>query len=449
MRLLRALAFVGVLGPLLCLAGCGGQSSGTPPLPVQPDDPVPVSTPSPAAASAPPSAATPDITTTTSTGVPNHVQTAEYLTTSKETNTSPKVYAPYLTWAYAVASRLGMTQSAGIKTVLYTSPIMPHSGTYEYKTLNGTYPSVRAKTCSGTVIKTYGGDGLLSDPTKSSAAAYFQNIVNNATSIAKAANPGYSKPWNLIFVDNDGPLYGASATPCNYSPSTWSTAQDSALATTGQKFILNTLSVADYNLPTYVSRLKGSAIAGGELEECFMTTLWSVVEDAQLQTVALLKSQGKAPGAGFWCYADITTAAASTSIPKRMYVYASFLLTYDPNYSVFQESFTTPSTFKVYPETGFVPMSPVSIPASITGLKTSTGAYMQRYNACYYHRTLLGRCEIIVNPSTTTSVAVPNPWSLHHSMVLSGGGVLDGGKAAFTGSVPSKLGPKSGVILTP
>ncbi len=133
----------------------------------------------------------------------------------------------------------------------------------------------------------------------------------------------------------------------------------------------------------------------------------------------------------------------------RQYAYASFLLTYDPNYSVFEESFTTPSAFKVFPETGFVPLSPVSIPASVASLLTSTRAYEQRYNSCYYRGSSLGHCEIIVNPSTTSSVSVPNPWGLRHSMVLSGNGVLDGGTASFSGGVPTRMGPKSGLILTP
>jgi hypothetical protein len=326
---------------------------------------------------------------------------------------------------------------------------MPYYTRYEYSKLKNTYPNVRARTCSGTIITTYGGKGLLWDPTRAYAATYTQNVVNNIIATAKSANPGYSHPWNLIYVDNDGPLYGASATPCNYNTSTWSTAQNSNLATTGQKFILNSLSVAQANVPTYVSRLSGSAIAGGEFEECFMTGLWASEGDAQLQTIALLKRQGKAPGAGFWCYADNTNATASTVIPKRLFIYASFLLTYDPNYSVFQESFTTgPSTFKVMPETGFVPMSPVSVPTGVAALRTGTGAYMQRYNSCYYRGTLLGHCEIIANPGGTT-VRVPNPWALHHRMVLSGGGILDGGKATFTGTAPTTMGPNTGLILVP
>lgn len=224
---------------------------------------------------------------------------------------------------------------------------------------------------------------------------------------------------------------------------------DNDLATTGQKFILNSLAVSTTNIPTYVARLKGSAISGGEFEECFTSTTWTQEGDSQLQSVALLKSQGKPGGAGFWCYADNTSATGSLVIPQRLFVYASFLLTYDPNYSVFQESFTTsPSTFKVFPETGFVPLSPASTPTSIANLQTSSGAYLRQYNACYYRGSLIGKCEVIANPGTG-SVAVPNPWGLHHSMVLSGGGILDGGSASFSGSAPSTMGPHTGLILTP
>jgi hypothetical protein len=382
--------------------------------------------------------------------VPTHVQTAEYLETTTELNTSPSKYAPYLSWAYTTYGRMGMTQATGIKTVVYTSPMMPYTGTYEYKQLSGTYAGVKAQSCTGSTVTTYSGSGLLSDPRSSGAASYYQSVINNAVNALKASNPGYAKPWNLIYIDNAGPLYGASPTPCNFNTDTWSSAMDAALATTGQPLILNSLSVADSAVPQMVARLKAPNIVGGEFEECFMTALWSSEIDAQIQTVNLMKSKGEAPGGpGFWCYADNTNALGSSVIPQRLFIYASFLLSYDPNYSVFQESFTTPSTFKVFPETGFVPMSPVKQPAAYTDLQTSTGAYMQQYNQCYYRGSLIGKCEIVVNPSATSSVSVPNPWGLRHSMVLSGGGVLDGGTATFGGSVPMSMGPKSGVILVP
>jgi hypothetical protein len=165
---------------------------------------------------------------------------------------------------------------------------------------------------------------------------------------------------------------------------------------------------------------------------------------SQLQTIALLKSLGKAPGPGWWCYLDNTTASASTVIPYRTFAYASFLLTYDPNYSLFQESFSTPSTFKVMPETGFVPLNPVKHPTQISDLQISSGAYVQQYSQCYYRGTLVGSCEIAVNPGTSTA-SIPN--SYPHSMVISGSGVLDGGTVTFGGGPITSLAPNTAAIL--
>ncbi len=185
-------------------------------------------------------------------------------------------------------------------------------------------------------------------------------------------------------------------------------------------------------------------------EHCFDDRQWSVEEDAQLEAIAAVKSTGKAPGPGFWCYVDGSSGSLTGSLATavRLYYYASFLLTYDPNYSVYQVAFTTPSGFSVFPETGFVPTGPASTPSSVTSLLSSTGAYVQEYSACYYRGSLIGRCEIAVNPGTST-VSIPNPYGLSHSMALSGGGVLDGGSASFTGGKPTYLGAASAAILVP
>jgi hypothetical protein len=252
-----------------------------------------------------------------------------------------------------------------------------------------------------------------------------------------------------MFVDNNGPLYGASTTPCNYSASTWGQAFDNAISTIGQQFVSNSLATTDTAMQTYVNRLAAPNIIGGMFEECFNDGMWTAEEDSQLETVALLKSEGKAPGPGWWCYLDNTSADGTTVLPQRLFAYASFLLTYDPNYSLFQESYSTsPSTFSVFPETGFVPLNPASTPSSVAGLKSSSGAYVQSYSACYYRGGLIGACEIAVNPGSTT-VSVPNPAGLSHSMVLSGDGVLDGGSVSFNGAAVSSLGPQTAAILVP
>jgi hypothetical protein len=184
-------------------------------------------------------------------------------------------------------------------------------------------------------------------------------------------------------------------------------------------------------------------------EECFNSPLWTAEEQSQIQTLALLKRLHKPPGPGWWCYLNNTRALGADSIPKRLFGYASFLLTYDPKYSLFQESFTTqPSTFKVFPETGFVPLGPAVTPNDIRQLQTGSGAYVQMYRWCYMRGRLIGACEIAVNPGDGT-VSVPNPEHFAHSMTLSGGGVLDGGSVAFNGPAVSSLDPQSAAILVP
>jgi hypothetical protein len=209
------------------------------------------------------------------------------------------------------------------------------------------------------------------------------------------------------------------------------------------------LATSDSTTQTYVNRLAAPNIIGGAFEQCFNDGMWTAEEDSQLETVALLKTEGKAPGPGWWCYLDNTSADGATVLPARLFAYASFLLTYDPNYSLFQESYTTsPSTFQVFPETGFVPLNPASVPGAVSALQSAGGAYVQSYSACYYRGSLVGNCEIVVNP-TSSSVSVPNPHSLAHSMVLSGGGVLDGGSASFGGTAPTTLAPQTAAILVP
>ncbi len=415
------------------------------PVPTVAPTPTPVPTIAPTPTPVPTIAPTP--TPAPPVSVPMHVQTAEYLWSSQESSTNPAVYAPYLTWAYPLYTKFGVTQASGIKTVLYVNPLMPQTN-YEYSDITGSYSSVRASTCGGSTITTYNGKGYLADPRTANAASYMSDVIHHYTSLVGTENAAYAHPWDLVFVDNAGPLYGASATPCGYDPSTWGSALDASLASSGEPVILNSLSTSVSAVPTYVGYLKGSNVSGGMYEECFANGLWTSEEEAQLQTIALLKSERKPPGAGFWCYLDNTSADAATMTTQRLYAYASFLLTYDPDYSVFQESYATPSTFKVMPESGFVPLQPVTQPVHIADLQTISGAYVQQYNACYYRGMPVGSCEIAVNPGTST-VSIPNPRGFQHSAVLSGEGVLDGGTMSFTGAAPGLLTPGTAAILVP
>lgn len=421
-RLRGALAIV-LLAPL---AACGGHSGSSGLLPAAPG-----SLRSGASVA--------------SGAVPAHVQTATYLWSSTESATDPATYAPYLSYAYPLYNKMAKTQAAGIKVILYSNPIMPQQGDAEYTSLQTTYAAVEAKDCSGNVITDYAGKGLLADPRTSQASAYVTAQINSIIqNKVLPSNPGSTHPWDYVFVDNDGGLYGTSATPCGYDVAKWGAAMDTAVSAAGQPVIVNSLSTSASLAPVFANYVNGPNVAGGEFEECFGNNTWAAEEQSQISVVANLKNAGKAGGPGWWCYLDNINTDGASAIPQRLFTYASFLLTYDPDYSVFQESFTTPSTFQVFPETGFVPLQPASTPTQISDLQTQGGAYVQNYGACYYRGTALGPCEVAVNPGTST---VPLPNSFLHSMVLSGDGVLDGGTTTFDGGPVSSLAPNSAAIL--
>lgn len=375
--------------------------------------------------------------------VPAHVQTAEYLWTPTERQTDPRIYAPFLTWAYPLYSEAAQVRAAGIKTIFYVNPVMPQKGEYEYNQLTEQYAGVRAKDCSGNDVITYQGRGLLADPRSPQAASFYANVIDwyiNSKIRAGGRN------WDAFFVDNNGALYGANPLPCNYDAKAWGRAFDRAIARVNEPIVTNSLSASEDKVPAYVDRLSAKNIIGGMFEECFTSRLWSPEETSQMQTIELFKREHKAPGPGWWCYANNTSAQGSQSIPQRMFAYASFLLTYDPQYSLFQESFKSdPSTFKVFPETGFVPLGPATKPQSIADLQAPGGAYVQSYAWCYYRKKPLGSCEIVVNPGHGT-VEVPDE-GYRHSAVLRGGGVLDGGSMSFDGPRLDDLAPGTAAIL--
>jgi hypothetical protein len=126
-----------------------------------------------------------------------------------------------------------------------------------------------------------------------------------------------------------------------------------------------------------------------------------------------------------------------------MFVYASFLLTYDPN-SIFQEWLQTVSNFKVMPETGIVPTEPlVTAPATVSALLRN-GVYVREFAACYYRGSLVGKCAIVVNPS---AASVSLSLGYMHSVVLQGSDALDGGTVQFAGPAVTQLAPLSASIL--
>src|SRR5579863_3699787 len=128
-----------------------------------------------------------------------------------------------------------------------------------------------------------------------------------------------------------------------------------------------------------------------------------------------------------------------------MYFYASFLLTYDHYTDMVKTNFGTPSDLHVMPEAQLIPTDPlVRVPSDISGLLLSTGVYGREWHACFLAHVFVGPCALVVNPNNpknSAPLAFPWPYKYHHTLLVSGEGVYDGGMASVDGPAPPATVP--------
>jgi len=187
-----------------------------------------------------------------------------------------------------------------------------------------------------------------------------------------------------------------------------------------------------------------SNVAGLYGETCFTEvthavtgSLWSEEADALLYTT----------GHRLFAFCGGRGQEGDTR-PYRTYYLASWWLTYDKNYSVSLEEFQSNAGIYVFPEQMIVPTNPDETVTNVSALKWWTGAYMRRFDACYYDRVLWGGCAAVVNPSASASALMP-PIGLtyHHSLALDENNLFEGGRASLSSVVPTALAPGTAVIL--
>jgi hypothetical protein len=386
-------------------------------------------------------------------------------------------YTPYLTYAYVKTDQMGTMRKMNVRTLYHVNPLQPICSTFsatnpsqcasgDYQAYNllapgGQYNSLAARDCSGNLVTGYylsGGNkfpALFLDPTKTGAAAYIQAVLDAAIAYIDSANPGYTRAWSQLFVDNDTPtLYNPNATPCGYNPATWTTATASDLnATTDGPYGVNSLgSDTIAGVQQALASLNASAITTGAYEQCYgantpsdtiaesgATYDWDAVEYAEIQTIA----QGKT----FWCYVRLSGDGASY-IPFRIYTYASFLLSYDYSRAIIEEALSGgPSGLSVFPEWQLVPLQPKTTASDVSGYRLASGVYMRQWAHCFNQGASVGTCAVAVNPSPTATVPTPPGYTRH--VVLSGDGVLDGGSLSIATGVPTSMSPATAQILFP
>jgi hypothetical protein len=436
--------------PILAACGGGGASSAGDPLPnvggvisaptSAPATPAPA-TPTPTPTSTP----TPVPSGATSTSI-THVMTADILYGYGGTPvTTPLSSAkPYVTWVQTDPKYAAQIRAAGIKVDVYTNfwrnyaSDNPSVGYTDLKP-GGAHAAAEALDCAGTPIldPDYGG-GYEADARSSAAAGH-------ANAVASYRLNEFSGNYDALFSDDTGALGGISL-PCNFSQSPYVSATNAVTESLAVPTFVNTLGAGSYP-DQQVGYAQASNVIGAMCEECYAAynsskvdyaigaATWQHTENAEIALVSMHKI--------FWDYARVI-GDPSGETGLRTFIYASFLLTYDPSHAMLQEAFKSAAGFPIMPETGLVALNPVSTAVSVSGYARG-GVYMRDFSDCYYRGSRIGSCAVVVNP-TSTSASIPAN-SYTHVMTLLGGGVLDGGSASFTAPAVTSLGPTSGAIL--
>jgi hypothetical protein len=360
--------------------------------------------------------------------VPNHVLTWAWI--KQRDNVSPAQAAPYVDWAAVQVADANAFSQAGIKTAYYTDPNRTYAGQPMYSQDETTF----AHDCAGNRITVNGRPGptYQMDPRS-------PNLLRLWTAWVDWALQG-GVHFDAIFDDSADSVHNDSALPCNFDQTAWSTASNLMNTGFGLPIIYNglgTLANGVTNPPPSIAL--NSSVLGGMLEGCYgnigsnnplpKKAVWQNFENSELTMSAVHKT--------FVCR-SLNSTPAQTAYDQRLYMYASFLLTYDVTSSIISEKFSTPSNLEVYPESGLVALDPlVQQPLAISGLLTAPYTFGRQYADCYLNGQAIGSCATVVNADGPNKTH-PFPWPGVYSrtLVLNGAGVLDGGTASVSGPAP-------------
>lgn len=359
-----------------------------------------------------------------------HLLSADYLGAPYGTTSIAwSAAAPYLTWAQVNPPNATAVSSVGIKTQYYIDPNQSaaNDGDPMYTSNESTF----AHDCSGNRV-TMTNSGLTMYQMAigaSSLQTLFASIINSARS------QGH---YDAVWEDGAGTLegLGISTMPCSYTDSQWLLYGDSLEDVSPLPVMINGIEMntsQGYVSPA-LALLSATNTIGGNYEDCYSYTtmpkengwLWADVENSELQVAAENKL--------FECQLR-NLNSASSSADARIYALASFLLTYNPATSILWEEFATTSGLHVEPEEQLVVLDPlVAAPTSVSALQQVGGAYGRQYAQCYYAGKFVGSCAVAVNPNGSAAT-FPFP-QYTHTLVLSGGGVIDGGTVSTSGPAP-------------
>ena len=339
-----------------------------------------------------------------------------------------------------------IAHALGMKTIFYTDPNRVSKNDLMYTKDESTF----AHDCNGKRITVLTKDKFLMDV----HSKHVWSLWPWATTTMMGWGGG--GVYDYVFEDTADSVDALklSSIPCNFDQTDWTNNTNTMDNDLGYSIIYNGLSHVPRGTesPAPAFYLNPTAF-GGMAEDCYVgrspsgyhySTNWMGMENTEIG----MQQTGKL----FVCHGDAYTDA-KTSGALRTYFYASVLLTYDPNTTIVNTEFLTPSGVTVMPEAQLVPLSPlVATPTTIDGLIQSSGVYGREYGDCYLAGSDIGPCAVAVNSDKPTNQTLAFPWptKYHHTLKMMGKGAYDGGTVSIAGPAPpANMAGGTAVIVFP
>ena len=390
-----------------------------------------------------------------------HVPTAVYCCQGYANDTvPPSSAAPFVTWATTGDAGARADRAAGIEnTVDYVDVGRVYQRDRAYPLVAaGRFAAARAVNCAGQPITTSPA-GFMTDPFKPETLSLLDDELAHA----------YSPAFSAYFLDDvDAFRWGmTNGFPCRGNPpAPWSEpsasyaygallggvrigAGDRSIA---PNIIMNGLSQyadrpAMHAIPLNVMR--AANVIGGMCEGCLADNSpdklkggeeWQDDVDLEIKTVRMHKI--------FWDYVRYL----ANDPHARLYTFASFMLAWDPRYTVYQTAYqpVTAGQLHVTPETQLVAHDPIKGGYdSVSGLRDGEGTYVREYRQCYYRQNAIGACAFVVNSDSGAHPAPLLAQRYGHTMTVEGGMVLEGGHVSLDGpAMPQTVPGMTGFVLT-
>lgn len=384
---------------------------------------------------------------------------------------------------------------SGLNSVEYIDPNLlsncPH--TYSDQTMPTPAPCSTAAGDFGHFIHNTAADYL------HDAAGNRLHIMQSTTNAEDRSNPASSDVQNgvaamtnftqtsgytQVFMDDTQPAIaslaevGAWATPAvspyppqeykgDASPDTTFTTDMTALIAKSHNPVWINVGFTD---PTYNTTLMSATnVYGVVLEGCFTDDGKAYGNDENINSGAV---EGFEFIANYMLTATslhkhslcLTKTANRTGTVDRMYSFASYLLAYDPTYtvtgSVIPTAVTSPDAHDTYAEHQLQPMAAIksagtNVDTLATKINGVNALYTREFEHCFLGKAYQGPCAVLVN-ATKSAIVLPTPLPLefvyHHAMQLDNNAWSDGGTATFAASAPAagaSLPAYSATILAP